>query len=231
MAVTGLKRPCISTRISTSGPTASRTASTSDDHAPLLRAVQLVEARAERIELERPIALGHHAPGRGVELLRRALDGVPAVGVGLDLVAHGAAEQAVDRLVQRLAHDVPAGDLDQGACRSARSRPCARSRRATCGGAGSRCRRDRCPARSAAPPSAGSRGGRRVRLSARTSPTPTRPSSVSTLTKMQVPPGGAEDQRGHRLDSHVTSLKRPPPGCRGRAGRERRGRLPGCSGG
>ena len=30
MAVAGLNRPCISTRISTSGPTASRTASTSE---------------------------------------------------------------------------------------------------------------------------------------------------------------------------------------------------------
>ena len=49
-----------------------------------------------------------------MELFGGALYGIPAVGIGRDLLAHGAAQQAVDRLVERLAHDIPAGHLDQG---------------------------------------------------------------------------------------------------------------------
>src|SRR5438270_37586 len=43
----------------------------------------------------------------------RAWDGVPAIGVRLDAVAHLASQEAVHRLVQRLADDVPAGHLDR----------------------------------------------------------------------------------------------------------------------
>ena len=46
--------------------------------------------------------------------MRCALDGVPAVGIGLDLVAHRSSQQLVDRLRQQLAHNIPAGDLDGG---------------------------------------------------------------------------------------------------------------------
>ena len=75
--------------------------------------LQLVEARAEGIQLRGPVAALHHSPGRLGELLRRAFHRVPAVGVGLDLRPHRAAHQPVNRLVQRLAHDVPARHLDQ----------------------------------------------------------------------------------------------------------------------
>jgi hypothetical protein len=46
-----------------------------------------------------------------VEVLGGAVDGVPAVGVGLDAVAHLAAEQPPHRLAERLADDVPARHL------------------------------------------------------------------------------------------------------------------------
>jgi hypothetical protein len=42
-----------------------------------------------------------------MELLRRAFDGIPAVGVGLDAVADRATEQPVHGLVERFADDVP----------------------------------------------------------------------------------------------------------------------------
>ena len=48
------------------------------------------------------------------EGLGRALGAVPAVGVAEHAVAHPAAEELVDRHAERLAEDVPAGDLDRG---------------------------------------------------------------------------------------------------------------------
>ena len=69
--------------------------------------------RAERIELERLEALGEHRARRLEKGLRRALRAVPAVGVAEHAVAHAAAEQLVDRRAERLAEDVPAGDLDR----------------------------------------------------------------------------------------------------------------------
>ena len=70
--------------------------------------------RTERIELERLEAFGDHRPRRFEKRLRRALGAVPAIGVAEDAVAHPAAKQLVDRRAQRLAEDVPAGDLDGG---------------------------------------------------------------------------------------------------------------------
>ena len=84
------------------------------DDAALSRALDLVEAGPEGVELERVIAAFDHTGGGGVELVRRAFHRVPAIGIGPDLVAHRAAEQAVDGLAERLADDVPARDLDEG---------------------------------------------------------------------------------------------------------------------
>ena len=111
-ASAGVKRPCISTRISTSGPTRVGMASISPIERIALGALQLVVARPERIDLQRSIAALDHHSCRGVRIPRRALDRVPAVGVGLDAVAHRAAEQLVDRHAERLALDVQAGDLE-----------------------------------------------------------------------------------------------------------------------
>ena len=51
---------------------------------------------------------------RGEEALRRPLGAIPAIGVAEDAVAHPAAEKLMDRRAERLAEDVPAGDLDRG---------------------------------------------------------------------------------------------------------------------
>src|SRR5205823_7827008 len=66
---------------------------------------------------QRAVATVDDPPCGGVELLGRSLYGVPPVRVRLDPVAHGAAEEPVDRLVERLACDVPAGRLDAGDAR------------------------------------------------------------------------------------------------------------------
>ena len=61
-AVGGLKRPCISSISSASGPIASRTASISETDVPRLGVVQLEVAGAERVDLQRPVAaLDHRA--------------------------------------------------------------------------------------------------------------------------------------------------------------------------
>src|SRR4029453_7335021 len=78
----------------------------------LLPVLQLVVAWAEGIQLQGPVPALHDLLRGLVELFGRALDPVPAVGVGLDPVALGTAEQVVDRLVQGLADDVPAGGLE-----------------------------------------------------------------------------------------------------------------------
>ena len=49
-----------------------------------------------------------------MELLGRALHGVPAIGVGLDTIADLSTEQPPHRLIQRLADYVPARHLDAG---------------------------------------------------------------------------------------------------------------------
>ncbi|MGC4049546.1 MAG: hypothetical protein QM757_08550 [Paludibaculum sp.] len=73
---------------------------------------EFIEACSEWIELSGAIAAFDHAPGGFGELLRSALDRIPAIGVGLDFRPHGAAHQAVNRLVESLPDDVPAGHLD-----------------------------------------------------------------------------------------------------------------------
>jgi hypothetical protein len=87
------------------------------DRAHPLGTIELPQAGAERVELERPVAALDDPPRGGLEVLRRALDGVPAVRVRLDAIAHTAAEQAVHRLAERLADDVPAGHLQHGDAR------------------------------------------------------------------------------------------------------------------
>ena len=81
---------------------------------PAFLGTELVCAGAEGVELERAIAACDHPPGSLVKFGGRPLHRVPAVGVSLDAVANGAAEQPVDGLRGRFADDVPAGDLDRG---------------------------------------------------------------------------------------------------------------------
>ncbi len=83
------------------------------DRAVLRGAVHLVEARTERIDLQRLVPAGDDLLRRQVERLGRAFDRVPAVRVGLDLVAHRAAEELVDRQADLLSDNVPAGHLDE----------------------------------------------------------------------------------------------------------------------
>jgi hypothetical protein len=84
------------------------------DDLDLFGALHLIEACAKGVKFERLIAAGDHPPCRRMKLLWRALDGIPAIGIGFDLVAHRAPQEAVDRLAQRLAHNVPTRHLDQG---------------------------------------------------------------------------------------------------------------------
>jgi hypothetical protein len=76
-------------------------------------AVEFVEAGAEGVELGGFVATGDDGFGGFREFFGRAFDGVPAVGVGLDFLAHGAAHEAIDGLVEGFADDVPAGHFDE----------------------------------------------------------------------------------------------------------------------
>src|SRR5690606_15103023 len=80
----------------------------------LFGAVDLIKPCAKRVKFKRPVPAFDDPARRGMELFWAALDGVPAVGIGFDLVAHRAAQQPVDGLAQRLPYDVPTSDLDQG---------------------------------------------------------------------------------------------------------------------
>ncbi len=68
---------------------------------------------AEGIELETQIAFGDGRLGGSGEIRRRSWHLIPGVGIGLELVAHRAAQQNINRQVRRLADDVPAGDLHE----------------------------------------------------------------------------------------------------------------------
>ena len=76
--------------------------------------LELVVARPEWVEFHRPIPALHDLARGAGELLGRALDGVPAVGVRLDALAHRPAQQLVHGDAQRLGLDVHAGDLECG---------------------------------------------------------------------------------------------------------------------
>ena len=80
----------------------------------LLLVLQLVVSWTERIQLQRPVPALYDLLRSLVELLGRALDPVPAVGVGLDPVPYGPAKQVVDGLVERLADDIPTSRLEDG---------------------------------------------------------------------------------------------------------------------
>ncbi len=67
----------------------------------------------ERVELEGLEALRQHRFGRFQEGFRRPLGAIPAIGVARHAVANLAAEKLVDRHAERLAQNVPAGDLDR----------------------------------------------------------------------------------------------------------------------
>jgi hypothetical protein len=69
-------------------------------------------SRTEGIQLQRPVPALYDLLRGLVELLGRTLHPVPAVGVGLDPIPHGSAQQVVDGLAERLADDVPAGRLE-----------------------------------------------------------------------------------------------------------------------
>ena len=71
------------------------------------------EVCAERIELERGVALRDDRRGGLRHRLGRALDLVPAVRVDAHAIAHAAAHERVHGLADALADDVPAGDLDR----------------------------------------------------------------------------------------------------------------------
>ncbi len=82
------------------------------DRPQLLSPAQLVEPRAERVDLERAVAPRDHPQRGGVKLLWRPLDRVPAVRVGRDAIAHRPAQQLVHRRAKRLPDDIPARHLD-----------------------------------------------------------------------------------------------------------------------
>ncbi len=111
-ACIGARRRCTSTSISTSGPTASRTARTRGDRVVFVAAADIASPRAgEGVELHRGEAASDDLSGA-----RRQLFGVrlarPAVGVDADALAAGAAQQLVHRLARALAADVPQRLLD-----------------------------------------------------------------------------------------------------------------------
>ena len=89
------------------------------------RVVRVAAGAFERVELEAAVALvPDRARGRG-DRLGAGAGAVPGIGVGRQALAHAAAEQLVDGPVQRLADDVPHGDLDR-ADRAVQDRPAAR---------------------------------------------------------------------------------------------------------
>src|SRR2546421_2905024 len=81
------------------------------DRPQLLAAVEFIEARAEGIELEGMVALLKHTFGCSMEFLRSALDRIPAIRVGLDLVSHCAPQELINRLPKHLTYNIPTGNL------------------------------------------------------------------------------------------------------------------------
>src|SRR5215208_4306832 len=67
---------------------------------------------AEGIQLQRPVPTFYDLLRSLAELLGRALDPIPPIGVGLDPVPYGSAEQVVDGLVECLADDIPTSRLE-----------------------------------------------------------------------------------------------------------------------
>src|SRR5947209_4507086 len=68
-------------------------------------------ARSERVEFQRPVATLHY-PLRGLmERFGSPFNRVPTVSICFDAIAYRASEEPIDRLIKRLAHDVPAGHL------------------------------------------------------------------------------------------------------------------------
>src|SRR6476659_3077823 len=67
----------------------------------------------EGIELESLEALRDHRLRRIEEGLGTALGAIPAIGIAQDALAQAAAQQLMDRRSERLAENIPAGDLDR----------------------------------------------------------------------------------------------------------------------
>ena len=82
------------------------------DRLQLLFIRKLVIACPERIKLQCSIPFFKH-PFRGsVEFFRCTLNTIPPVGIRLNLITTGTTKQSVDRLVQRLANNIPARDFN-----------------------------------------------------------------------------------------------------------------------
>ena len=77
-----------------------------------VRRIEHLPGRPERVELEGPIALRHGRQSPLGKLGRRARPAIPAVGIRGNALVAPAAQQPVNRLMTRLADQVPAGDLD-----------------------------------------------------------------------------------------------------------------------
>ena len=89
------------------------------------RVVRVAARALERVELEAAIAFVPHRVRRIADLGGGRAGAVPRVGVRGQALAHAAAEQLVHRPLQRLADDVPHGDLER-ADRAVQDRPAAR---------------------------------------------------------------------------------------------------------
>ncbi len=84
------------------------------DRPELLGTLQLVMTGPERVELEGLVPPLDDLFRGGMKLFGLPLHPIPAVGVGLDALAHRPAEQVVDGLAQSFADDIPAGRLEGG---------------------------------------------------------------------------------------------------------------------
>ena len=81
--------------------------------APAIGRRQLRARRAERIELERAIAPRDHVTREGCDCRRVALRLVPPVRVRRHARAKPSAEELPDRHAERLAHQIPARDVER----------------------------------------------------------------------------------------------------------------------
>ena len=116
IACAGESLRCTSTRMSTSGPTASRTARTrSTAVCSSFLSMMLRQGPGKGSNLSAGEPARNHRGGPFGKLLR-TLSGIvpasPAIGVDPDPGPAGAAEQVVDGLVQRFAHNIPHGLFD-----------------------------------------------------------------------------------------------------------------------
>ena len=164
---------------------ADRLANSGDDldRAPRFGRRELGAGGAEGIELERAIAaVDDLARERARSSAGSRSAWYQPLAYARHAIAKAAAEQLPDRHAERLPHQVPASDVER---RERRLRHLARAavvRRAGCSTPAARRRRDRCRSRGAARARGRTATSVSVRLTIRTSPRPTRPSSVTSST-------------------------------------------------